>query len=233
MKRLLFILPALMLFTSIHAQVFRVGAEAGLMISDVDGVSGTGLVKFGKPGFTIGGLVNTKIGNTTQMQLEISYTEKGSEVFPDTTHNNNYYDLSFYYLDISLSVRQPLHLRVNSKMSDKYGLIFGATFGPLISYSYTVQGLTYDLTGQLNNYDASAFLGFYYNFTPAFFFDLRYSNSFIPAYKHNASTQGFYPFYNSWNAGDNMAFELRLGYRFGTSNEEPASTATPPPAPVK
>ena len=232
MKRLLFILPLFIACTIVSGQTFRVGAMAGITITDVEGVSGTGLVEFHKPGFTVGGQVSTKIGPKTQVQMEICFTQRGSEVFPDSTHTNFYYDLNLNYIDISLEIRQSLHIRVNNKLSDKYGVLAGGTYGPLVGYSYTVQGIIYNLDQQLNFFDANVFFGFYYNFTDNFFFDMRYSNSFIPAYKHNATTQGFYPFYNSWEAGNNMGFELRFGYRFGHYADETNTNATPPPAPA-
>ncbi|HSY75416.1 MAG TPA: outer membrane beta-barrel protein, partial [Bacteroidia bacterium] len=228
MKRLLFILPLLILVTEAKAQRFRVGFMAGLTINDV---SGADLVDadndFKKPGFSISGLVNTKIGNTTQLQMEIAFIEKGSAVLPDSTNNNLYYNLNLNYIDVSVLIRQPLHIAVNKKMSDKYGLLIGGTYGTLISYSYTVQSNPTPI--DLNNFDASAFIGFYYNFTPKFFIDLRYSNSIIPAIKRDASTSTFYPYFNSWNRGDNMSFEIRLGFIFGTSGDiggtEPAAPA--------
>ncbi|HXP50146.1 MAG TPA: outer membrane beta-barrel protein [Bacteroidia bacterium] len=228
MKRLLLMLPLFIIVSTVQAQRFRVGVVAGAAITDI---AGADLVDndndFVKAGLIVGGLVNTKIGATTQMQLEISFIQRGSQVLPDTTHMNDYYIMNLNYINVSLSVRQPIHININRKMTDKYGLIFGLTYGSLLSYSYTIQGLNY--LADLNTTDANAFFGFYYNFTPNFFFDLRYSNSFIPVIKRDGYNQSFYPWFNSWNAGDNMAFELRLGYTFGSNGEtsKPAPDATP------
>ncbi len=233
MKRLLLILPLLLTFTITNAQQFKIGIIAGLGITDV---AGADLIDndndFQKGGFIGGGFVNTKIGQTTQMQLEISFMQKGSQVPPDTLHMNNYYVLNLNYVDVSLMVRQPIHININRKMSDKYGLIFGLTYGNLVYYSFEVQGINYQLN--LNSFDASAFIGFYYNFTPNFFFDMRYSNSFITAIKHDGSNSQWYPYYGSWNDGNNMAFELRLGYVFvGGSSAGDNSPSAAPGAPAQ
>ncbi|HWY97673.1 MAG TPA: porin family protein [Bacteroidia bacterium] len=228
MKRLLFILPLLLVVIEARAQRFRVGFMAGITIDDVSGADLFDADNdFKKPGFTLGGLVNTKIGNTTQLQMEIAFIQKGSAVTPDTTNNNQFYNLNLNYIDVSVLIRQPVHLAINKKMSDQYGLLIGGTYGTLISYSYKVMNNPTPI--DLNGFDASAFIGFYYNFTPKFFIDLRYSNSIIPAIKRDASTTTFYPYFNSWNRGDNMSFEIRLGFIFGTSTDigdaEPAAPA--------
>ncbi|MGP8215707.1 MAG: outer membrane beta-barrel protein [Bacteroidia bacterium] len=243
MKRILLILPLIVMVLQVSAQRFNEGIIAGLSISDVDGFNNQ-YPDFKHPGFTVGGFVNTKIGQMTKLQLEISFIEKGSQLLPDSTNNNPYYDLTLNYIDVSLMVRQPVHWKVNNKLSDKYGLIFGLTYGTLAYYQYTAQSIVYSsstynnglfnnhLDGELNTFDASAFIGFYYNFSPQFFADVRYSNSFIPAVKHNSTTT-FYPYFNSWNSGSNLCFELRLGYQFGSgkNNASGQGTASPPEPP--
>lgn len=234
MKRLLLIFFIAITVSTAEAQQFKVGAIAGVAITDVQGFNGTEIPTFRQGGFILGGLVNTHVTNTTKMQLEIYFIQRGSEILPDSLHMNDYYDFRLNYVDISLSVRKPIHLNMNNKVSDKYGLIFGLTYGTLVYQAYSVQSVPLDISSDLNTYEANAFIGFYYNFTPNFFFDFRYSNSFLPAIKSNATSIGgiFYPYFNSWNDGNNIAFELRLGLTFGggsTSND--AGPSTPPPAP--
>ncbi len=231
MKRILLIFSATLLVTVTSAQQFKVGAIAGLAITDVQGFNGTEIPTFRKGGLILGGLVSTHISNTTKMQLEISYVQRGSQIPPDTTNNNNFYLFRLNYIDISLSVRHPIHLSINHKVSDKYGVLAGLTYGTLIYQSYEVKTISYDISSELNTFEANAFVGFYYNFTPNFFFDLRYSNTFITAIKHNASpTNGFYPYFNSWNDGNNMAFELRLGLTFGGGATSDNAGPVAPPA---
>lgn len=234
MKRLLFLPLILTLAITANAQQFKIGAVAGIAITDVQGFNQTEIPTFRKGGAIIGGVVNTHIGNTTRMQLEISYVQRGSQIPPDSTHLNNYYLLRLNYIDVSLMVRQPIHLSINHKVSDKYGLLAGLTYGTLIYQSYNAQSVYYDMSANLNTYEANVFFGFYYNFTPNLFFDLRYSNTFLPVIKSNATSVGgvFYPYFNSWNDGNNIGFEIRLGYTFGggsTSND--AGPSSPPPAP--
>ncbi|HTA27224.1 MAG TPA: hypothetical protein VK809_05515, partial [Bacteroidia bacterium] len=76
----------------------------------------------------------------------------------------------------------------------------------------------------------SPYVGVYYNVTPHFYVEGRYNNSITSALVADNTNQGsFYNiYYGTWNNGHNVAFSLTLGFIFGGSSAQPAST--PPPA---
>lgn len=229
MKRLIPLFVFTLLSLVAGAQRFRAGIFAGPTITDVDG---TDLIDkdndFYKFGFTAGGLVNTKISPKSIVQMEIAFTEKGSQQLPDSTHNNNYYHLALNYVDVTLLWKHQLRLSINKNPTDKFGFEGGITFGTLVYSLYTVKSQPQPIT--LTTTDASLLVGLYYNFTPNFYFSGSYSNSIIPVIKHNAFPSGAYGlYYSTWNKGNNLMFQLTLGIIFGKAPE--ATGTTPPPSP--
>jgi len=238
MKRfIVLLLPFLSLVSYTKAQTFKAGILAGVAITDIAGMDQVDADNdFYKFGLTAGGFVNTKIGPSSSLEMEITYTQKGSQQPPDSTNNNNYYTLALNYIDVTLVWKKQLHININKKPTDKLGFEAGITLGSLISYSYTAKSNPFDLTGQLNTIDASAVIGLTYSFSPKFFFSGTYSNSFIPALKHDAFPSGSYGlYYQAWNNGANLAFQLTFGYIFNGGSEgaeDNSSAPAPPPAPT-
>jgi len=226
MKRYLLILFILIIFIfPAKAQRFNVGLLAGVDISDVGGADLTDPDNdFNKFGFTVGGYVNTKINKST-FQMEMAFAQKGSSQPPDSTNNNNFYNLLLDYVDVTLAYRHSLHLNIGKQPSDKFELECGASVGYLFHYSYTVKQI--ELPIVLNTTDVSAFIGFAYNFSPNFAIDLRYSNSVIPVIKPDAANP-YFLYYNSWNDGHNLVFQITFKYTFGkfanTSSSTPSNS---------
>ena len=236
MKRLiLFRFPIFTVISAAKAQAFKVGVVAGIAITDVDGFNPNGNGDdFRKFGPIIGGSVSTKLGVKSTLQMEITYTQRGSAWPPDSTNNNNYYRFSLDYIDVTILWKRQLHLGVNKKPTDKLGFEAGVTLGTLFTYLYTSKSIVYPITG-LNTFDAGVLVGIYYNFSPKFYFSGTYGNSFIPVIPHDGFPAGSYGlFYSSWNKGENLAFQLTFGLKFGSNSEDKVSNApvAPPPAPV-
>ncbi|HTA82576.1 MAG TPA: outer membrane beta-barrel protein [Bacteroidia bacterium] len=230
MKRtVLLLFPLLAIVSAPKAQTFKVGALAGVAITDVSGMDQIDYDNdFYKFGFTAGGFVNTKLTPKSSMQLEITYTQRGSQQPPDSTHMNAYYTLILNYIDINLIWKRQLHLGINKKQTDKWGFEAGATFGTLVYSNFTAQSIEYSVTG-LSNFELSAMVGLYYNFSPKFYFSGTYSNSIIPVIGRNGGLGLYSLNYGAWNAGCNLAFQLTFGYAFNGASEPESNSSTPPP----
>jgi hypothetical protein len=229
MKRLLLVTAILFtLFLRSNAQRFRVGITGGVNISDVDGMDQTDNDDdFHKYGFTIGGLVTTQLGPKSSLTMEISFDQKGSSQAPDSTNNNNYYTLQLNYVDVTLLWKRQIHFHINKNPTDKFGFEAGLCFGSLVNYSYTAKSLSYTIPG-INTFNGNVVIGLYYNFSQKFFLSGTYSNSFIPVIPHDAFPAGSYGLnYSAWNRGDNLVFQLTLGFVFGNPKDLGESTPVP------
>jgi hypothetical protein len=71
----------------------------------------------------------------------------------------------------------------------------------------------------MNKTDVSALVGINFKIVSNLFVDLRYSNSLVHAIKHNSSNVNFYP-YATFQRGNNLVFQLTLGYIFDNSAKE-------------
>jgi hypothetical protein len=228
MKRV--ILPLILLaffIPKVQAQRFRVGIRAGAAITDVDGVDQIDADNdFKKFGLAAGGFVSTKIAPRCSVQMEIGYTQKGSQIPPDSTQNNNYYTLVLNYIDASVYLKQQIHINVNKKPNDNIGLEFGASYGTLVGYSFKVKSIDYSAQFPHNNNDISLFVGMDYNITQNFYLCLRYANSITPVIPRDNSAGLYGLNYGTYNRGNNLMFQFTLGYIFGTPKD--ASSASAP-----
>jgi opacity protein-like surface antigen len=228
MKRIL--LPLLFLISfvpSSYAQRFLLGIRAGAAITDV---SGFDLIDndndFKKFGLAAGAFVSTHISQRCTVQMEIDYTQKGSQIPPDTTNNNNYYRIALNYLDASVYIKQQIHINVNKKPNDNIGLEFGASFGTLVGYSFTVQSIDYASQLTPNPTDLSLFVGLDYNITQNFYLCMRYSNSLNSAIPHQNSAGIYGLNYGTYNNGHNLMFQLTLAYVFAPRAKDTGTTSS-------
>ena len=208
-----------------RAQQFRAGLMGGFTITDVDGAdlmdNDTDFHKFG---FSLGGLVNSKISPSTVLQMELAYIQKGSLQGPDSTHTNNYYTMAFDYVDASLLLKHAIKLKVDKVTPGRISLEAGLTLGRVVRSSYSFRSIKYSV--DMNKTDLSALVGINYKIFSNLFIDFRYSNSLIHAIKHNSNTVNFYP-YATFQRGNNLVFQLTLGYIFDTSTKEKEQPSTP------
>jgi hypothetical protein len=245
MKRLavvfLFVIPFL---HSISAQTFQAGFYIGATMTDIPGTDNIDNdADFEHLGFTIAGTVSTQISPKTKLQMEIRFFQRGAQQNPavDTTYGvtgniqnvqyNDYFTMTLNYVDVVIGVKRQIHFNLRHAATDRYGIEGGVSLGTLVGYSYSVQSVNYTL--DLALLDISPYVGIYYNVTPHFYIEGRYSNSINSAVKadNNANNLGFYNlYYGSWDAGHNVGFSLTLGFNFGGHPAKPADN-TPPPAP--
>jgi len=218
MKRFIFfILSFTLLFIKAQSQNFHAGFMLGPTMTDIAGADLTDNDNdFHKLGFSIGGLVNHKIGKSGLLQMEVAFMEKGSSQPPDSGFIP--YKINLSYIDISLILKQAIHINVSKKPVDKFGVEAGLTMGTLVAATYTD---TMNMKGPIhvNPFDLELLVGVYYNFTPGFYVDFRYSNSIIHAIPHKSNFENFYP-YATFQKGNNLVFQMTLGFVFGNKKKD-------------
>lgn len=235
MKRIAFLF--LFILSEINyssAQLFRAGFYAGATMTDVPGTDNIDNDSdFKHLGFTIAGTVSARISPKSILQMEIRYIQRGAQQNPpqdslgNVNLNSPYFTMTFNYVDVVIGIKHQVHFNLRNAATDKYGIEGGVSIGSLYSYSYSYQGVSFNLS--LNRIDVSPYVGIYYNVTPHFYVEGRYSNSITSAIRHdNSNPNSFYNvYYGTWDAGHNVAFSLTLGFVFGGSNSIPASTPAP------
>jgi Outer membrane protein beta-barrel domain len=240
MKRIillfLFVLPFL---KNTDAQTFHAGFYAGATMTDVPGTDNIDNdMDFRHLGFTVAGTVSAKISPKTQLQMEIRYFQRGAQQTPayDTVPNytntptiglNNYFDMTLKYVDIVVGIKHQVHCNLRNQNTDRYGIEAGVSLGALIGYSYEAQSINYPL--ELNPVDISPYVGIYYNVTPHFYIEGRYSNSINSAIKQSGSNAQYFLYYGSWDDGHNVSFNITLGFNFGGASGTSVNNTPPPP----
>ncbi|HXB13084.1 MAG TPA: porin family protein, partial [Bacteroidia bacterium] len=225
------------------AQFFNAGLILGGQITSVDGTGQTlGGTPFQHFGLSAGGFVNFKLNKQDRIQMEMTYDMKGSKVNPvyDSiyqTFDSGYYTLRLNYFDLTILYRHKFHFNLSGKPTDKFEIEAGANLGVLVSYYYESNSIvlsnsadpsvsTY-YTVKYNPIDVGLMVGFNYNFSNNVSLDLRYTNSVTSVFLNSPSINTFYPYYNSWQAGHNLAFQLTFRYTFGHFTDDAAPTFVP------
>ncbi len=242
------VLLFLLLFPALHylsGQTFQAGFYAGAAISDIPGTDNIDNdVDFEHLGFTVAGTVSAQVTPKTKLQMEIRFFQRGAQQSPQIVNDsastatvnpsgqylNSYFTIKLNYVDVVFCVKHSIHFNLRNVSTDKYGIEGGLSVGYLMGYSYEAESINYTL--DLAPIDISPFVGIYYNVTPHFYVEGRYSNSINSVFKkdNNPNNLGFYYlYYSSWNNGHNVAFSLTLGFNFGGS---PAPTNNSPSSPT-
>jgi hypothetical protein len=209
-----FVIFFTLLFPKAQSQVFHAGIMAGVTICDVhrfDPIDRDN--DFHKLGLAAGGLVNTKMGNSSLIQMELAYIMKGSSMSSDTSNNNQYYNLGLHYVDISILLKQAIKFKIKENTFDRLGVEAGLTAGTPVLTNFSIQGLSQDIN--INKFDLELLAGIYYNVFSGFYLSLRYSNSIIHAIKHDSKAVNFYPYF-TWQNGNNLVFQITFGFVFGS-----------------
>jgi hypothetical protein len=240
---LLYIVPA-------KSQTFKVGVLAGVNMTDVDGMDPVDFDNdFKKFGFTFGGYVGVNLTQKTRLQMEIAYSQKGSQYPPyvDTTtvatsnpppnqgniNNNYYYLLRLNYINVDITLRHNLQINFGKKPTDRFSIEGGASLGYMFHYYYEAQSIQYDLP--LKTTDISLFAGFSYNFSDNFCIDLRYYNSILSIFQSDGSsgTNSQWLYYGSWNRGHNLNFQITFKYTFGGGETSTSDNTAPAAQPAQ
>jgi hypothetical protein len=162
---------------SIHAQNFGGGFILGLNSSQV---GGDNLAGFHKTGALIGIFANKSISKIMSFQMEMIYTQKGSN---NPKMIDEYLNDLVPKQDISSSyVELPLLLKYHQ--NDDWKIEFG------LLVAYLIDGYYNDIDGKISlsnnqfnpfiNYDFGILLGIDYQFSNKFNLNTRLSNSIIP-----------------------------------------------------
>ena len=198
MKKLLNILLILIYsFNYSYSQNFNAGAILGLSTTQV---SGDNLAGFHKAGLLLGGFVNRDLNSEMNIQIEMTFIQKGSvnqkrEKFPDIANIN----LNYSEVPLIIKLKQSSILQID----------LGIQIAALINGYYS------DLYGELENQikfnklDLGALIGISYYLNPKVILNTRLSNSIIPIAEHQ-SGQSYYFNKGKYNTGINFSLQYQL-----------------------
>lgn len=213
----LFVTFFLFLYFQDHAQSFRAGLNTGLVASEINGTTVSG--HFRKVGMSLGLLVNREISKKDLFQLELNFIQKGSFT-PGDSLGNGRSKIALSYIEIPVLFRHKIHFIKNGRSINRVDLEAGGSYGRMFSY-YTVNEtntILHQSKNLLNYNDISFLVGFDVNITPNFVFNVRYSNSVIPAIKRNTPNVQFITY--TFNRGNNQVLLFSLKFMFGPKPAE-------------
>jgi hypothetical protein len=207
----------LLAVTPVFAQTFNGGFYAGAAVSGIEGLEANNDNSFGHLGFTVAGTVSTKISPKTRVQFEIRFIQRGGSQAPRVVDSsagtyNNYFRLTLNYVDAVIGIKRQIHFTVRNEDKDLYGMEAGVSVGYLVNSSYEVQSIVYSIA--THPVDISPYIGLYYNITPHFYAETRFSNSVNSALVQNNVSNPYFLYYSSFDDGHNMGFIFTLGFLF-------------------
>jgi len=188
---------------NIKGQNFGGGFIIGLSSSQV---GGDNLAGFHKAGLLIGIFANKNISEYLNFQMEMTYTQKGSNnpKMNDSSHPN------YLMQDISLSyIEVPLVLKYSQ--SNKINIETGLLTGLLVDGYYNdIRGKMSNVTNPFVNYDIGILIGINYKYYKNISLNTRLSNSIFPIGKEDDLTC-----YNCYTKGKyNSVLSFSLNYNF-------------------
>jgi hypothetical protein len=176
LKGKLLLLYFLLAFVNTEAQNFKAGAFAGISTSQV---SGDNLGGFNKAGLLFGTFVNKQIGDSSLLEMEILYVQKGSQQAQDLEKGKAYYQLKVNYVEVPLLYKYKMR---------KFTYEFGASIGFLINSKVS------DILGELpegaienrpfKKTETSVCAGLNYKIYKGFSANWRFTNSVLPIRDH-------------------------------------------------
>lgn len=174
--RKLFVLAALgiLLVGPALPQRFQGGVSAGLNVSQVEG---DGFAGYNKAGFNAGIFVNTKITDQTGIQLEIRYSEKGSNK-QGTLEQPALYRIELKYVELPLL----LLYRVSSRLKAEAGVANAYLF----SYSEKDAAGEIPVETPFNKWELAGLVGGSFILTDHFSAWTRLSYSILRIRKHDS-----------------------------------------------
>jgi hypothetical protein len=187
-KQFLIVFVVLLPFLSI-AQSFKGGFFAGISASQV---SGDQLSGYNKPGLWGGFQVNHPLKQSTDIQLEMSYIDKGSRksAHPDKGDYKSY-KLILRYIDLSLLYRYSGKINIKQEEIIKsygFSLEIGPYLGILINHKeLDDNGIITPLptAPKFHKFDCGGLIGFSYQINEKVALNFRNSTSLFPIRKHN------------------------------------------------
>lgn len=184
-----------------NAQNFKSGIIAGISTSQV---SGDNLGGFHKAGIVCGSFVTTKIGDSSAVEMEILYVQKGSQQAQDLAKGKAFYQIKLNYAEVPLlykfrirkftyEVGASIGFLIHSKVSDMYG-----EFPPKNPESRPFKKT-----------ETSIFAGINYKIYNHFSVNWRFTNSVLPVRNHVAGSYKL----NLGQYNTAMYFALRYDFK--------------------
>ena len=188
---------------NIKGQNFGGGFIIGLSSSQVGGDNVAG---FHKAGLLIGIFANKNISEYLNFQMEMTYTQKGSNnpKMNDSSHPNYLMqDISLSYIEVPLVLKYSL----SNKLNIETGILTG----------YLVDGYYNDISSKMSNeinpfenYDIGVLIGIDYKYSKNISLNTRLSNSILPIGNEDDLTC-----YNCYTKGKyNSVLSFSLYYNF-------------------
>lgn len=176
MKRLIVFFAFILFATYLNAQNFNGGLKGGFAASQI---SGDELSGFNKASPVFGGWVNYYLGRSDALEFELYYTQKGSKKNP-SDNDLQEYTLRLHYIEVPALYRH--------HFSTFFSVEAGPSFAVLVDYVEKNQAgeaafATYD---DFNRIDISVNLGFNFDFTDKWAFNIRLNNSVLPVREHSS-----------------------------------------------
>ena len=183
---------------SIQAQNFGGGIIAGASTSQV---AGDMLGGFNKIGLLTGVYTNLKIKENLQVQLEITYIEKGSRN-PNLHKHPFTEEITLSYVEVPISI--------NLQQKENLGIELGILPAFIMSSKMNDYFSEIEINPSFEKYDFGIFAGINYHLSKKIILNSRISNSIIPIRPHVSGAT------NGWNKGQyNTVLSFTLHYNFG------------------
>lgn len=183
------------------AQQFKGGVFAGMTAAQVDGDN---LGGFDLPGANLGFFTYIEISDQSQLQLELSFVQKGSRKEISDTNFNTYKGRLNY-----ISVPVLYRYRWND-----FSLEIGPVTDVLVSSQEQWNGLELESDPPFNRVNLAALIGINYHFSEKVYVNFRSVNSLIPIRPGDAPVRITGPRFGGFgqrNVVLSFAFYWRLG----------------------
>ena len=162
----------------LHAQQFNGTLLGGISTTQI---SGDQLSGFDKAGITMGAGVSTSIGKDWEIEMQISYMQKGSRKNARPDKNDfEYYLLRLNYIEVPLLF--------NYTQVDKMRFELGPSFGILLSTFEETQDGEFIGRTPFDDYDVSINVGMMYSFVENLYINTRFSNSILKVRDHSSGS---------------------------------------------
>lgn len=202
MKNKLLVL-ALFCAGNIMAQEFKGGVFAGMTAAQVDGDN---LAGFDLPGANLGFFTFIDIGEQSQLQLELSFVQKGSRKEPSDT-NPNTFKARINYISVPVLYRY--------RWND-FSLEIGPVADILVSSNEQWNGLELPSDPPFNRFNLAALVGINYHFSEKVYVNFRSVNSLIPIRPGNAPVRLAGPRFGGFGQR-NVVLSFALYWQLGRS----------------
>ena len=192
----------------IYSQTFNGGVLAGLSASQLDGDNWGG---YHKAGVCVGVYTNAKLNNYIDAQIELRYTQKGSN--SNSEENETFYISKLNYIEL------PVFLKYN--FLNKFSANIGITAGYLQKATEDKDGIGDEPADpEFDPFEFSGLLGVEYKIIDQLFFNVRFNYSILAVRDHPGDQTFFL------NKGQyNNVLTFTLYYQINKSNERKSKKA--------